>query len=75
MKEAFDWTLQIMDLPCRLDSVLLNMVEAWKSFNLPNNGIGYLCDITAISPNVRRSLCTIEAVFQRLQENQKKMVL
>ena len=75
MKEAFNWTLQTMDLLRWLNSVLLDTVEAWKSFNSPNGDIIYFrnTDAAAISPNthcfltdshsvcnsVRRSTCAI----------------
>ena len=77
MKEAFDWTLQTMGLLRRLDGVLSDTVEAWKSFNSPGGDIGYFrdTDIAAISPNARRSLHAIKAIFRQLEGNQKKMVL
>lgn len=77
MKEAFDWTLQTMGLLRRLDGVLSDTVEAWKSFNSPGEDIGYFRDTdgAAISPNARRSLHAIKAIFRQLQGNQKKMVL
>src|SRR5271155_3925789 len=76
MKEAFDWTLQTMGLLRRLDGVLSDTVEAWKSFNSPGEDIGYFrdTDAAAISPNARRSLHAIKAIFQ-LQGSQKKMAL
>jgi hypothetical protein len=77
MKEAFDWTLQTMSLLRRLDGVLSDTVEAWKSFNSPGEDIDYFRDTdrAAISPNARRSLHAIKAIFRQLQGNQKKMVL
>jgi hypothetical protein len=77
MKEAFDWTLQTMGLLRRLDGVLSDTVEAWKSFNSPGEDIGYFRDTdrAAISPNARRSLHAIKAIFRQLQGHQKKMVL
>jgi hypothetical protein len=77
IKEAFDWTLQTMDLLRRLDGVLSDTVEAWKSFNSPDEDIGYFrnTDAAAISPNARRSLHTIKAIFRQLQCNQKRMDL
>ena len=77
MKEAFDWTLQTMGLLRRLLGVLSDTVEAWKSFSSPGEDIGYFRDTDAavISPNARRSLHTIKAIFRQLQENQKKMFL
>jgi hypothetical protein len=77
MKEAFDWTLQTMDLLRRLDGVLSDTVEAWKSFNSPSEDIGYFRDTdrAAISPNARRSLHAIKAIFRQLEGHQKKMVL
>jgi hypothetical protein len=66
-----------MDLLRQLDSVLSDTVGAWKSFNSPDEGIGYFhdTDAAAISPNARRSLVAIKAIFWQLQENQMKMVL
>jgi hypothetical protein len=77
MKEAFDWTLQTIDLLRRLDGVLSNTVEAWKLFNSPDGDISYFrdTDAAAISPNAHRSLHAIKAIFRQLQENQKTMVL
>jgi hypothetical protein len=77
MKEAFDWTLQTMGLLRRLDGVLSDTVEAWKSFNSPGEDIGYFrdTDAAAISPNARRSLHAIKAIFRQLQGSQKKMAL
>jgi hypothetical protein len=77
MKEAFDWTLQTMGLLRWLDGVLSDTVEAWKSFNSPDEDLGYFrdTDTAAISPNARRSLHAIKAIFRQLQGNQKKMVL
>jgi hypothetical protein len=77
MKEAFDWTLQTMGLLRRLDGVLSDTVEAWKSFNFPGGDIGYFRDTdkAAISQNARRSLHAINAIFRQLEGNQKKMVL
>ena len=77
IKEAFDWTLQTMDLLRRLDGVLSSTVEAWKSFNSPDEDIGYFrnTDAAAISPNARRSLHAIKAVFRQLEGSQKKMAL
>ena len=77
MKEAFDWTLQTIGLLRRLDGVLSGTVEAWKSFNSPDEDIRYFreADSAAISPNARRSLHAIKAVFRQLQGNQKKIVL
>src|SRR5947207_14845000 len=75
IKEAFDWTLQTMDLLRRLDGVLSDTVEAWQSFNSPGEDIGYFrdTDAAAISPNARRSLHAIKATFRQLQGSQKKM--
>jgi hypothetical protein len=77
MKEAFDWALQTIDLLRRLDGVLSETVEAWKSFSSPDKDINYFrnTNAAAISLNARRSLYAIEAIFQQLQENQRKMVL
>jgi hypothetical protein len=77
MKEAFDWTLQTMGLLRQLDGVLSDTVEAWKSFNSPGEDIGYFRDTdrAAISPNARRSLHAIKAIFRQLEGHQKKMVL
>ena len=77
MKEAFDWTLQTIGLLRRLDGVLSGTVEAWQSFNSPDEDIRYFreADSAAISPNACRSLHAIKAVFRQLQGNQKKMVL
>jgi hypothetical protein len=77
VKEAFDWAIQTMGLLRRLDGVLSNTVEAWKSFNSPGEDIGYFRDTdrAAISPNARRSLHAIKAVFRQLEGYQKKMAL
>ena len=77
MKEAFDWTLQTMGLLRRLDGVLSDTVEAWKSFNSPDEDIGYFHDTddAAISPSARRSLHAIKAIFRQLQGYQKRMAL
>jgi hypothetical protein len=58
----------------QLDSVLSNVVEAWKSFSSPDEDIGYfLADGAAISPRARLSLGAIKVTFQQLQKNQKKI--
>jgi len=77
MKEAFDWTLQTMGLLRWLGGVLSDTVEACKSFNSSDGDVGYFrdTDAAAISPNARRSLHAIKAIFRQLQGNQKKMVL
>jgi hypothetical protein len=77
MKEAFDWTLQTMGLLRRLDGVLSDTVDAWNAFSSPDEDIGYFCDTdeAAISPQARRSLHTIKAIFRQLRGNQKKMAL
>jgi hypothetical protein len=77
VKEAFDWTLQTMGLLRRLDGLLSDTVEAWKSFSSPDEDIGCFreTDTAAISPNARRSLHAIKAIFRQLQGNQKKTVL
>jgi hypothetical protein len=73
MKEDVNWTLQTMDLLRRLDGVLSYTVEAWKSFDSPDGDIGYFrdTDAAAISPNARRSLNVIRAIFRQLQGSQK----
>ena len=71
MKEAFDWTLQTMGLLRRLDGVLSDTTEAWKSFNSPDGDIGYFHDT---DPYAGRSLHGIKATFRQLQGYQKKMV-
>jgi hypothetical protein len=77
MKEAFDWTLQTMGLLRRLDGVLSDTVEAWKSFNAPHEGISYFqcTDTAAISPDARRALCAITAIFRQLQGYQRRIAL
>src|SRR6266516_3655546 len=77
IKEAFDWTLQMIGFLRCLDGVLSSTVEAWKSFNSPGEDIGYFrdTDAAAISPNARRSLNAIKATFRQLQGSQKKMAL
>jgi hypothetical protein len=75
IKEAFDWTVQAMGLLRRLNDILSNTVEAWKSFSDPDGDIGYFrdTDTASISPNARRSLHTIKAIFRQLEETQKKI--
>ena len=77
IKEAFDWTVLTMDLLRRLESVLLDTVEAWKSFNSPGGDINYFydTDAAAISPHARRSLHTVKASFQQIGRNQKKIAV
>jgi hypothetical protein len=75
MKEAFDWSLQTKDLLRRLGAVLANTVEAWNSFNAPDEGIGYFYNGAAISPNAHRSLRAVKAIFRQLQGYQKRMSL
>jgi hypothetical protein len=77
IKEAFDWTLQIMALLTRLYGTLSDMVKAWKSFYSLNGDIGYFGDTdeAGISPNAHRSLHTIKAAFQQFQEFERKMLV
>jgi hypothetical protein len=77
MKEAFDWTLKTMDLLRRLDGVLSDTVGAWEMFSSPDEDIGYFrdTDAAAISPNARRSLNAIKAIFRQLAGNRKKIDL
>jgi hypothetical protein len=66
-----------MGLLRRLDGVLSDTVDAWNAFSSPDEDIGYFCDTdeAAISPQARRSLHTIKAIFRQLRGNQKKMAL
>jgi hypothetical protein len=72
MKESFDWALKTMDLLRRLDGVLCDTVEAWKSFNSPDEDLGYFGDI---SPNAHRSIDAINVIFRQLQRNQRRLFL
>jgi hypothetical protein len=66
-----------MGLLRRLDSVLSDTVEAWKSFNSPGEDINYFynTDVAAISPQAHRSLHTIKAIFRQIERNQKKIAV
>jgi hypothetical protein len=72
MKESFDWAFKTMDLLERLDGVLCDTVEAWESFNSPDQDRGYFGDI---SPYAHRSLCAIKVIFRQLQGNQRSLSL
>jgi hypothetical protein len=72
MKESFDWALKAIDLLSRLSSILCDTVEAWKSFNSPEEDLRYFGDI---SPNAHRSLDAIKLIFRQLQNNQRRLFL
>jgi hypothetical protein len=71
MKESFDWALKTLELLCRLDGVLCDTVEAWKSFNSPGGDVEYFSD----APNAYRSLCAIQGIFQQIEVRQRRLLL
>jgi hypothetical protein len=72
MKESFDWALKAINLLSRLSSVLCDTVEAWKSFESPEEDLGYFRDI---SLSAHRSLCAIKLIFRQLQRNLRRLSL
>jgi len=72
MKELFDWALKAINLLSRLSSILCDTVEAWKSFDSPEEDLRYFRDI---SPNAHRSLYAIKLIFRQLQSNQRRLFL
>jgi hypothetical protein len=64
-----------MGLLRRIDSALSNTVDAWHAFSAHDGDIGYFRPTpeASISPNARRSLHTIRAIFRKLEGTQKKI--
>jgi hypothetical protein len=72
VKKDFDWALKAIDILRRLDGVLSHTVESWKSFNSPDEDIGYFRGICA---RAQRSLRAIRSSFRELQGDQKRLAL
>jgi hypothetical protein len=72
VKKDFDWALKIIDMLHRLDGVLSYTIESWKSFNSPDEDIGYFQDI---SVPARRSLLAVRSSFRELEGDQKRLAL
>lgn len=72
VKKDFDWALKIIVLLRRLDEVLSHTIDSWKSFDSPDEDIGFF---RGVSIPAQRSLHAIRATFRELQGDQKKLIL
>jgi hypothetical protein len=71
-KKDFDWALKIIVILRRLNDVLSHTIDSWKSFDSPDEDIGYF---RGISVPAQRSLSAIRSSFRELHGDQKKLVL
>ena len=70
--KKFEWACQTISLLRRLDSALCDTIEAWLSFNSPNDNLAYFSEI---SPESQRALYNIQLIFQQLQGNRRRLLL
>jgi hypothetical protein len=77
MKQAFDWTLQMMGVLTKPRNVLLATVEAWRAFDSEDGDVEYFFDdpnADAITQEIEsrtarhRSMKNIKARFCELRE-------
>lgn len=72
VKKDFDWPLKIIVILRRLDEVLSHTIDSWKSFDSPDEDIGFF---RGVSIPAQRSLQAIRATFRELRGDQKKLIL
>jgi len=76
MKTAFKWNSQMVTVLRRVDRVLSDTVEAWRSFDSPEGDINYFRNPegpSGISEYSRRSLNNLNAIVRELESYQKRI--